>query len=176
MHSRLFIGAAPARQTRLRSGLRRFPKQTTPSRKIPRVPDPRTAHKAVPSGTGLTVKRPWGNLSRPSQAPSPERWWGPTQQWTASTASGPSYSWGADAVAAATCDGDVEDASVAAHASVGQLDGPPGCSPGFSRTCRFESCPAHLALAGQWSVRLVVSEEIAGSSPVGSAHEPMPPE
>ena len=55
-------------------------------------------------------------------------------------------------VAAATHGGDVGDASAAAHASVGQLAGPPGCRPGPLRACRFESCPAHTARRTCWHV------------------------
>ena len=51
-------------------------------------------------------------------------------------------------VAAATHGGDAGDASAAAHASVGQLAGPPGCRPGPLRACRFESCPAYNVVRG----------------------------
>lgn len=51
-------------------------------------------------------------------------------------------------VAAATHGGDVGDASAAAHASVGQLAGPPGCRPGPLAGLQVRVLPD--ALAGMW--------------------------
>lgn len=51
-------------------------------------------------------------------------------------------------VAAATHGGDVGDASAAAHASVGQLAGPPGCRPGPLAGVQVRVLPGALRMEG----------------------------
>ena len=100
--------------------------------KVPRAPDPRPGREAGEQrGTGLTVTRPWA--ASPDPEPSNGEW-GPTGQWTASgrrrTHAPVRGRTGAVACRRSDPRRRRRGASAAAHASVGQLVGPPGCRPG----------------------------------------------
>ena len=102
-----------------------------------------------PRGRGA----PWHRANRHKAVkntirPTPEREWGRTQQRTASGRRRTQRErWPAGRGDPLR---DERDASTAAHVSVGQLVGPPGCSPGPFGACRFESCPAHHASQALW--------------------------
>lgn len=126
--------------------------------KVPRAPDPRPGREASEQrGTGLTVTWPWETSPDSDPRDGNE---GELDSGQHQAGAGPALRERLP-VAAATHGGDARDASAAAHASVGQLAGPPGRRPGPCRACRFESCPAYLLAYGgtsRWPATAAVSK------------------
>lgn len=115
--------------------------------KVPRAPGPRPGREASEQrGTGLTVTWLWGHLSRPR----PQRWGvgGEIDSGQHQAGAGPAP---AGAVSCRRSDPRRRrrDASAAAHASVGQLAGPPGCRPGPLAGMQVRVLPDALRSTGR---------------------------
>jgi hypothetical protein len=127
--------------------------------KVPRAPDPRPGREiSKQRGTGLTVTRPWGHLSRPR----PQRRGVGAKSIVDSIRQEPDPHCGSGILSPQRPTTETSGMPALRHMRrLGNMAGPPGCRPGPSRACRFESCPAHLLACGgtsRWPATAAVSK------------------